>query len=52
MLYRKDSYDHKNACKYFTEYDDYKIGIIPLCIILPQMNTCIKYLKDNKHINI
>ena len=33
-------------------YDDYRFGIIPLCIMLPQINTCVKYFKDNKHMNL
>ena len=44
--------DNKGTFKYFIVYDDYRIGIIPLCIMLSQMNTCVKYFKDNKHMNL
>ena len=47
-----DLCDNKGTFKYFTVYDDYRIGIIPLCIMLSQMNTCVKYFKDNKHMNL
>ena len=47
-----DLCDNKGTFKYFIVYDDYRIGIIPLCIMLSQMNTCVKYFKDNKHMNL
>ena len=47
-----DLSDNKGTFKYFIVYDDYRIGIIPLCIMLSQMNTCVKYFKDNKHMNL
>ena len=47
-----DLCDNKGTFKYFIGYDDYRIGITPLCIMLSQMNTCVKYFKDNKHMNL
>ena len=47
-----DLCDNKGTFKYFIGYDNYRIGITPLCIMLSQMNTCVKYFKDNKHMNL
>ena len=52
VLSKKDLYSNKGALKYFIGYDDLEIDIILLYIILPQMNICVKYFKDNKHINL
>ena len=53
VLSKKDSFDKKGAFKYFIRYDDLKIGIIPLYIILRQINAYVQYFhKNNKCMNI
>lgn len=52
MLSKIDLYGNKCASKHLIGYDDYKIGIIPLCIIIPQMNAYAKYLKSSKCMNL
>ena len=37
--------------KYFIGYNDYKIGIVPLYIILPEINASAKYFKDSRCMN-
>ena len=50
---KKDSFENKGAFKYFIRYDDLKIGIIPLYIILRQINAYVQYFdKNNKCMNI
>ena len=51
VLYKKDSYGNKAAFKYFIGYDDHEIGIIPLYIILPQINAYTKCFKEIKCVN-
>ena len=51
VLSKKYSYDNKGAFKYFIGYDDHKIGITALYIILPQMNAYTKYFKDSTCVN-
>lgn len=45
-------YGNKGAFKYFIGFDDYKNDIIPLYIMLPQVKTCVKYFKNDKHMNL
>ena len=52
MLSKIDLCGNKCAFKHFIGFDEYKIGIIPLCIILPQMNAYAKYFKSSKCINL
>ena len=42
VLSKIDSYCNKVEFKYFIGYDDHKIGIITLYIILPQINAYTK----------
>ena len=51
VLSKKDSYGNKGALKNFIGYDDYKIGVIPLYIILPQINAYNKCFKDSICVN-
>ena len=44
---KKESYDTKNAIKYFIGYTD-KNEIKPICIRLPQMIGYVRYSDDNK----
>ena len=46
MLSKKDLHGNKIAFKYFIEYVS-NSGIIPLYIILPQMNAYVKYFDKN-----
>lgn len=48
MLSSIKSYDNK----YFTRYDDFNDGIIPLFIRLPLMNAFAKYFEDSKYMNL
>ena len=47
MLSKKDSYGNRGAFKYFIGYIS-NSGIVPLYIILPQMNAYVKYFDKNK----
>ena len=52
VLSKKDSYGNRSAFKYFIGYISNR-GIIPLCIILPQMNEYVKCVnKNSKYMNI
>ena len=51
MLSKKVSYGNKGAFKYFIGYRG-NAGIIPLFIILPQMNAYAKYFRDSKCIKL
>ena len=51
VLSKKDSYGNKGAPEYFIGYDDYEISILPLYIILPQINAYTKCFKDSKCVN-
>ena len=46
-------YGNKSALKCFVAYDEYKTGIIPLCIILNQINAYVKnFDKNNQNVNL
>lgn len=52
VLSKKDSYRNKDAFKYFIRYIS-NTGIIPLYIILPQMNAYTKYFDNgNKYMSL
>ena len=46
VLSKKDSYSKKGSFKYFMRHIKH-VGVIPLCIKLPQMNAFAKYFDSN-----